>query len=188
MIPIRTYQDKKVAVFGLGKSGLSAVRALVTGGAMVLVWDDEPNRRLAAKKLGALAAEPSIELWNGISALVLSPGVPFTHPNPHPAVSLADNLGAEILGDVELFARNKPKSKVFAITGTNGKSTTTALLHHILVEAGVSTQAGANLGLPVLDFDILDETAAYILELSSYQIDLTSGLRPDACLPSRLPA
>ena len=167
-------------MFGLGKSGLSTVRALIAGGAKVLVWDDEPKCRLAAKNLGAQVAQPSIELWNGISALVLSPGVPFSHPKPHPAVALADNLGVEILGDVELFARNKPKSKVFAITGTNGKSTTTALLHHILIEAGICAQAGANLGYPVLDFDILDETAAYILELSSYQIDLTSGLRPDA--------
>ena len=180
MIPITTYQDKGVAVFGLGRTGLSAVRALVAGGADVLVWDDDPNRRLAAKELGARAAEPLAEAWDGIAALVLSPGVPLTHPQPHPVVALADSLGAEILGDVELFARGKPACKVAAITGTNGKSTTTSLLHHILVEAGVRSQAGANLGHPVLDFDVLDQSAAYILELSSYQIDLTSGLRPDA--------
>ncbi|MFP6726987.1 MAG: Mur ligase family protein, partial [Alphaproteobacteria bacterium] len=180
MIPITTYQDKGVAVFGLGRTGLSAVRALVAGGADVLVWDDDPNRRLAAKELGARAAEPLAEAWDGIAALVLSPGVPLTHPQPHPVVALADRLGVEILGDVELFARGKPACKVAAITGTNGKSTTTSLLHHILVEAGVRSQAGANLGHPVLDFDVLDQSAAYILELSSYQIDLTSGLRPDA--------
>ena len=180
MIPISKYRDKKVAVFGLGRSGLSAVRALIGGGATVLVWDDEPNRRQAAAHLGAFATEPSIELWAGISTLVLSPGVPFSYPKPHPVVTLANSLGAEILGDVELFARNQPKSKVFAITGTNGKSTTTSLLHHIFVEAGVCAQAGANLGHPVLDFEILGETAVYILELSSYQIDLTSSLRPDA--------
>ena len=101
MIPITTYQNKGVAVFGLGRTGLSAVRALVAGGADVLVWDDDPNRRLAAKELGARAAEPLAEAWDGIAALVLSPGVPLTHPQPHPVVALADRLGAEILGDVE---------------------------------------------------------------------------------------
>ncbi len=178
MIVIDTYRDKRVAVFGLGRTGLSAVRALVAGGARVLVWDDDPNRRTDAIRLGAETAEPTADAWQGIAALVLSPGVPLTHPAPHPVVKLADRLGAEILGDVELFARTRPVASVTAITGTNGKSTTTALLGHILKFNGCAAEAGANLGRPVLDFEELDRDGHYVLELSSYQIDLTKGLRP----------
>ena len=178
MIPITAYRDKSVAVFGLGRTGLSAARALVTGGARVLVWDDDPNRRLAAVNLGAEAAAPSDDGWKGIAALVLSPGVPLTYPQPHMVVGLADRLGAEILGDVELFARTRPAAPVAAVTGTNGKSTTTSLLGHILSSAGRRAEVGANLGRPVLDFDVLPADGAYVLELSSYQIDLTKGLRP----------
>lgn len=178
MITIATYRDKMVAVFGLGRTGLSAVRALVAGGAEVLVWDDDPNRRSDAVSLGARTAEPSIEKWRGIVVLVLSPGVPLTHPQPHPVVTLADKLGAEIIGDVELFARSRPLAKIAAITGTNGKSTTTSLLKHLLAAAGRRVEAGANLGQPVLDFDVLGPGDGYLLELSSYQIDLTTGLRP----------
>ena len=179
MIPITTYQDKTVAVFGLGRTGLSAVRALVAGGAEVLVWDDDPNRRSDAVKLGATTSAPTMETWKGIAALILSPGVPLTHPAPHPVVGLANRLGAEILGDVELFARSRPRAPVVAITGTNGKSTTTSLLAHILSTAGRKVEAGANLGRPVLDFDVLGVGDAYVLELSSYQIDQTTGLKPD---------
>jgi|TARA_B100002003_G_scaffold231001_1_gene241633 UDP-N-acetylmuramoylalanine--D-glutamate ligase len=178
MIPITAYGDKKVAVFGLGRTGLSVAQALVTGGARVLVWDDDPNRRLDAVNLGAEAAAPSPEAWKGIAALVLSPGVPLTHPRPHMVVGLADRLGAEILGDVELFARTRPAAAIAAVTGTNGKSTTTSLLGHILSNAGRGVEVGANLGRPVLDFDVLTAADAYVLELSSYQIDLTKGLRP----------
>jgi len=178
MIPITTYRDKTVAVFGLGRTGLSVIRALVAGGARVLVWDDDPDRRLDAVSLGAEAAAPSPETWKGIAALVLSPGVPLTHPRPHMVVGLADRLGAEILGDVELFARTLPAAAIAAVTGTNGKSTTTSLLGHILSSAGRAVEVGANLGRPVLDFDVLAAAGAYVLELSSYQIDLTKGLRP----------
>jgi UDP-N-acetylmuramoylalanine--D-glutamate ligase len=178
MIIIQTYQDKRVAVFGLGRTGLSAVRALVAGGAEVLVWDDDPNRRSDAVNLGARTAEPNVEAWHGIAALVLSPGVPLTHPHPHPVVGLADKLGAEVIGDVELFARSRPQADIAAITGTNGKSTTTSLLQHILQAAGREVEAGANLGRPVLDFEELGPKGNYVLELSSYQIDLTTGLRP----------
>ncbi|MBT7756096.1 MAG: UDP-N-acetylmuramoyl-L-alanine--D-glutamate ligase [Rhodospirillaceae bacterium] len=178
MIPITAYRDKRVAVFGLGRTGLSVAQALLAGGARVLVWDDEPNRRLAAVKIGAEAAAPSPETWKGIAALVLSPGVPLTHPRPHMVVGLADRLGAEILGDVELFARTRPAAAIAAVTGTNGKSTTTSLLGHILSSAGRAVEVGANLGRPVLDFDVLAAAGVYVLELSSYQIDLTKGLRP----------
>lgn len=168
-----------MAVFGLGRSGLSAVRALAAGGAEVLVWDDDPNRRLDAAKLGAATAPPTEAAWQGIAALVLSPGVPLSHPRPHPVVGLANRLGAEILGDVELFARGRPVAAVAAITGTNGKSTTTSLLAHILSASGRRVEAGANLGRPVLDFEVLGAGDVYVLELSSYQLDLTTGLRPN---------
>ena len=180
MITITRYRNKSVAVFGLGRTGLSAARALIAGGAQVLVWDDDPNRRSDAVKLGAVPVEPTDEGWNGIAALVLSPGVPLTHPQPHMVVALAERLGAEVRGDIELFARTRPMASVAAITGTNGKSTTTSLLEHILATAGRRVEAGANLGRPVLDFDVLDAGGAYVLELSSYQIDLTTGLRPQA--------
>ncbi|MDP6342604.1 MAG: UDP-N-acetylmuramoyl-L-alanine--D-glutamate ligase [Alphaproteobacteria bacterium] len=178
MIPIEAYRDRTVAVFGLGRTGLSAARALLAGGARVLVWDDDPNRRQAAQAVGAQAVEPGIDGWAGIAALVLSPGVPLTHPAPHMVVQLADRLGAEVLGDVELFARTRPSAAIAAVTGTNGKSTATSLIGHLLAAAGRQVQVGANLGQPVLDFQALPADGVYVLEMSSYQIDLCSGLRP----------
>jgi UDP-N-acetylmuramoylalanine--D-glutamate ligase len=179
MIVVDTYRDRRVAVLGLGRTGISAVRALVAGGAEVLAWDDDPNRRAAASELGARAVAPDTNGWKGIVALVLSPGIPLTHPEPHVAVTLADKLGAEVVGDVELFARTRPLAPIIAVTGTNGKSTTTALIAHILRESGKQVEAGANFGRPVLDFETLPPQGVYVLELSSYQIDLTTSLRPN---------
>ncbi|MDP6708273.1 MAG: UDP-N-acetylmuramoyl-L-alanine--D-glutamate ligase [Alphaproteobacteria bacterium] len=181
MISIEAYRDRSVAVFGLGASGLSAARALAAGGARVSAWDDGPDRRaeIEARLDDTIAlAEPSPEAWADMAVLVLSPGVPLTHPRPHAAVRLARRLGIEVLGDVELFARTRPTACLVAITGTNGKSTTTALLGHILAQAGKRVEIGANLGRPVLDLNPLAADGAYVLELSSYQIDLTRSLRP----------
>lgn len=178
MIVIENYRDQTVAVYGLGRSGLSAAESLVAGGAQVLAWDDDPDRREAARAVGAVPVEPTREGWRGIRALVLSPGIPLTHPAPHIVALMADSLGAEILGDVELFARTRPLTPLVAITGTNGKSTTTALVAHLLRQSGRAVEAGANLGKPVLSFDPLPTNGAYVLELSSYQIDLTRSLRP----------
>jgi len=178
MIVVDSYRDRRVAVLGLGRSGLATVRALVAGGAEVLAWDDDPARRAAAVEHGGRSVAPDADGWAGIAAVVVSPGVPLTHPAPHMAVTLADRLGAEVLGDVELFARTRPRARVVAITGTNGKSTTTALIGHILQQGGLSVQTGANFGRPVLDLDVLPATGVYVLELSSYQIDLTRSLRP----------
>ena len=179
MIPIPFYAQQRIAVFGLGRTGQSAVRALVAGGAEVLVWDDDPDRRGRAETLGGRAVPPSPEGWSGVRAVVLSPGVPLTHPQPHPVVRLAERLGAEVLGDVELFARSRPAGAVIGITGTNGKSTTTALIAHALNALGRPAQAGANLGTPVLAFEPPAAESASVLELSSYQIDLTRSLQPD---------
>ena len=178
MIAIDSYRDQRIAIYGLGRSGLSAAEALVAGGAEVLAWDDDPDRREAARSVGARPVEPGRDTWRGIRALVLSPGIPLTHPAPHIVALMADSLGAEILGDVELFARTRPLAPVVAITGTNGKSTTTALAAHLLQQSGRAVQAGANLGPPVLGFDPLPASGVYVLELSSYQIDLTRSLRP----------
>ena len=176
MIAVETYRDRAVGVFGLGRSGLAAARALAAGGARVLAWDDAEARRQAAADIALVA--PSRQAWSELAALVLSPGVPLSHPAPHPVVGLAGELGVEVVGDVELFARARPRARVVAITGTNGKSTTTALTGHLLRSAGWAVAVGANLGRPVLDLEPLEERGVYVLELSSYQIDLTRSLRP----------
>jgi len=177
MIPVDSFRNRTVAVFGLARSGLASVRALVAGGARVLAWDDKPAQREAARALGAVPAPPDAEGWRGAAALVLSPGVPLTHPAPHPAVLLARELGMDVLGDVELFARLHPAAPVVAVTGTNGKSTTTALIGHLLA-AERPTGVGGNLGTAVLDLEPLPAGGAYVLELSTFQIDLTRSLRP----------
>jgi UDP-N-acetylmuramoylalanine--D-glutamate ligase len=178
MIEITGYQDKLVAVYGLGRTGLSAIRTMVAGGAQVICWDDDPGRRDAGAALGALAVAPDLEAWSDVVLLILSPGVPLTHPEPHLVVRLANQLGVEIVGDTELFARSRPAAPIIAITGTNGKSTTTALVAHLMNACGRTSLAGGNIGMSVLDFDVLGAEDAYVVELSSYQIDLTSGLRP----------
>ena len=178
MIAVETYRDRKVAVMGLGRTGLSVVRTLVDGGAEIVCWDDDPGRRERALDLGGRPEPPSAEGWAGAVAVVLSPGVPLTHPEPHLAVRMAERLGAEVIGDVELFARARPAAPIVAVTGTNGKSTTTSLIAHLLSACGTTAVAGGNLGTPVLDFEVLGPDGVYALELSSYQIDLTNGLRP----------
>ena len=184
MIPASAYRDSTVAVFGLGRSGLAAVRALAAAGARVLADDDAPDRREAAVALGASAASLADADWPGIAALVLSPGVPFTHPAPHPVVRAARAAGVEVIGEIELFARSlRPKGgvpaagpRVVGITGTNGKSTTTALLGHMLARAGRAVEVGGNLGEAAVALEPLGADGVYVLEMSSYQLDLTSSL------------
>lgn len=182
MIPTPAYRDAKVAVFGLGRAGLAAVRALAAGGAEVLADDDDAARRDAAEKAGARATRLAEGDWTGIGALVLSPGVPLDHPKPHPVVKAARAAGIEIMGEVEVLGRSlrpdggaaDPGPKLVGITGTNGKSTATALLGHLLDQAGLNVQVGGNLGTAALDLEPLDESGIYVLEMSSYQLDLTS--------------
>ena len=176
MIPVDGFSARKVAVLGLARSGLAATRALRAGGAAVFAWDDDVGRRQAAADSGAeitpLAAMP----WAEMAALVMSPGIPLHHPAPHPAVAMARRHDVEIIGDIELFMRQVDARQVVAITGTNGKSTTTALLGHLLREAGLNVAIGGNLGLPALDLPRLGDDGFYVLELSSYQLDLTPSL------------
>ncbi len=179
MIPIPARRNSRVAVFGLGGSGMAAAAALVASGARVSAWDDDGKRREAALAAGL----PLIDLykcaWRPIDALVLAPGIPLTHPAPHPVAALAAKSKTPILGDIELFCEALPEATVIGITGTNGKSTVTALLGHVLRESGRAVAVGGNLGPPALALDLLPKGGAYVLELSSYQLDLTHEARFD---------
>ncbi|MBL28752.1 MAG: UDP-N-acetylmuramoyl-L-alanine--D-glutamate ligase [Rhodospirillaceae bacterium] len=176
MIPVTAFADRTVAVFGLGRSGLSAGRALLAGGSTVLAWDDDPAKCEAGRALGLSIAAPADWDWSSVEALVLSPGVPLDHPKPHPVVDLARAAGCEVLGDVELLARTMSDARYVGITGTNGKSTTTALISHLLDAGGFDVQVGGNLGTPVLDLEPLGSGGIYVLEMSSYQLDLLHEL------------
>lgn len=185
MITVRAYQGKTVAVFGLARSGLAAVRALIAGGARVIAWDDNADKCNAARDLGADIADLNTLSWQGIAALVASPGVPLTHPQPHAVIAAAKAAGVAVIGDMELFAKARaalPGTKVVAVTGTNGKSTTTALIGHILTEAGMDVAVGGNIGHAVLDLEPLPAGGVYVLEMSSYQIDLTQVFVPDVAV------
>lgn len=185
MIPVRGFEGKRVAVFGLARSGLTAARALIAGGAEVIVWDDNAEARFKATADGLTVEDFGVSDWSSLAALVVSPGVPLTHPQPHWTVNMARAAGVEVIGDVELFARTvnaapaHKRPKVVAITGTNGKSTTTALLGWICKQAGKDTRVGGNIGAGVLGLEDTHGGAVYVLELSSYQLDLTHSLKAD---------
>jgi len=188
MIPVSGFEGRTVAVFGLARTGLAAARALIAGGAQVALWDDVPAAREAARAEGFELTDLSTADWSGLAALMLSPGVPLTHPKPHWTVEKAKASGVEIVGDVELFARTvnaapeHRRPKIVAITGTNGKSTTTALVGHICAMAGRDTRIGGNIGVGVLGLEDMHGGAVYVLELSSYQLDLTSSLHADVTI------
>jgi UDP-N-acetylmuramoylalanine--D-glutamate ligase len=178
MIVVDSFRGRPVGVLGLAKSGRAAAQALAAGGAEVLAWDDN------AKVREALASEvPLHDLtaanWREIPALVLSPGIPHSFPEPHPAVVGARKAGAEIIGDLELLARAQPDARYIGITGTNGKSTTTALIGHILAAAGRRVEVGGNLGTPALSFAPLGRDGTYVIEASSFQLELMTSLAFD---------
>ncbi|PZO78985.1 MAG: UDP-N-acetylmuramoyl-L-alanine--D-glutamate ligase [Mesorhizobium amorphae] len=184
MILARTFSGKKVALFGLGGSGLATAQALARGGAHVLAWDDNPASVAKAAEAGIATGDLRQANWTGFTSFVLSPGVPLTHPRPHWTAELARAAGVEIIGDVEIFARERaatgPQSPLIAITGTNGKSTTTALTAHILAHAGRDAQMGGNIGRAVLTLDPPAPDRFFVVECSSYQIDLAPSLAPTA--------
>jgi UDP-N-acetylmuramoylalanine--D-glutamate ligase len=188
MIPVRGFEGRTVAVFGLARTGLAAARALAAGGAEVALWDEKPAARAAAEAEGFKLVDLSKADWSQFAALMLSPGVPLTHPAPHWTVERAREAGVEILGDIELFARTvnvapeHKRPKIVAVTGTNGKSTTTALIGHVCAQAGRDSRIGGNIGVGVLGLDDMHGGAVYVLELSSYQLDLTSSLKPDVAI------
>src|SRR3990167_7480339 len=185
MIPVRGFEGRTVAVFGLARTGLTAAQALLAGGAKVALWDERPEGRAAAEALGLPLVDLTTADWSQFAALMLSPGVPLPHPAPHWTVERAKAAGVEIVGDMELFARavnaapEHKRPKIVAITGTNGKSTTTALIGHICASAGRDVRIGGNIGFGVLGLDDMHGGAVYVLEMSSYQLDLTHSLKPD---------
>lgn len=188
MIPVRGFEGRTVAVFGLARTGLTAARALSAGGAKLAVWDERADARAAAEAEGLPLVNLMAADWRRFDSLLLSPGVPLTHPAPHWTVIKAREAGVEIVGDAELFARTVnaappwKRPKVAAITGTNGKSTTTALLGHICRVAGKDVRIGGNIGFGILGLEDMHGGAVYVLELSSYQLDLTSSLKADAAV------
>jgi UDP-N-acetylmuramoylalanine--D-glutamate ligase len=181
MITSPAFRGKRYAVLGLARSGLATVRALVASGAEVTAWDSKEEARALAGEGVTLADPLEIDLA-GFDGVVVSPGVPL---NTHPIAVKARDAGVPIIGDIELFALARPSlpaHKVVGITGTNGKSTVTALIHHMLKTAGVPTLMAGNIGLPILSQDALPKGGVYVLELSSFQIDLTYSLDCDVAV------
>jgi UDP-N-acetylmuramoylalanine--D-glutamate ligase len=182
MISLTAFAGRKLALFGLGASGLTSASALLAGGADVVAWDDDAGRITQATSAGIPTADLRHIDWSKIAALVLSPGVPLTHPAPHWTVGLARNAAVEVIGDIELYCRERrraaPQAPFVAITGTNGKSTTTALVAHVLGSAGYDAERGGNIGTAILSLKPPAPGRAHVIECSSYQIDLAPSLDP----------
>jgi UDP-N-acetylmuramoylalanine--D-glutamate ligase len=176
VIDLSCFRGQTMAVMGLGRSGMTAALALRESGVASHVWDDSANRRAEAEQSGLSLLDPADTAWDGIDALVLSPGIPHTFPKPHPAATAARAAGCRIISDIELLARARPDARYVGVTGTNGKSTTTSLIGHLLTRAGRTVAVGGNLGEPVLALDTLDNDGIYVLELSSYQLEITDPL------------
>ena len=182
MIPVTTSKDNRIALFGLGGSGMATALVLVAGGADVVCCDDNPDKVEAARQEGLETADLRNMDFGQFDELVLSPGVPLTHPQPHWSAAKANEAGIPIIGDIELFTRERnahaPNAPFIAITGTNGKSTTTALISHLLGHAGFDVQMGGNIGTAILSLQPPENNRVYVIECSSYQIDLAPGLNP----------
>ncbi|MET3559812.1 UDP-N-acetylmuramoylalanine--D-glutamate ligase [Bartonella japonica] len=189
MISVACYKGQKVALFGLGQSGLATAQALMSGGAEVIAWDDNPLAVQEAVRRNIPTRDLRHEDWSEFVALILTPGVPLIYPKPHWTVDKACQADIEIIGDIELFVRERNhflQSHGFcdrdvpfvAITGTNGKSTTTALLTHLLEEIGYDVQMGGNIGTAILMLKPFVKKRIYVIECSSFQIDLTPSLQP----------
>jgi UDP-N-acetylmuramoylalanine--D-glutamate ligase len=181
MFSAGTFKGKRLAMFGLARSGISCALALQEGGATVYAWDDSEPAQDKARVDGVTVTNLHTIDFKTLHSLVLSPGVPLTHPTPHWTVLKAKAAGIEIIGDTEVFAREVQDtgSRIIAITGTNGKSTTTALVGHVLKHAGLDVDVGGNIGQAVFNLRPPTRGRHYVLELSSFQIDLMPGLAPD---------
>ena len=196
MIPVQGVENQTIAVLGLGRSGRATAAALTEGGASVVVWDDGADTREKAAADGMTVLDMTREAnWDGIAALITSPGIPHLYPKPHPVIAKAYALGVPVDNDIGLFFRSFATRdwesyditpRVIAITGSNGKSTTTALIHHILRESGRPTQIGGNIGTGVLSLDPAHDGEVVVLELSSYQTDLARALTPDIAVFTNL--
>lgn len=173
MIEPATMRGRTVAVLGLARSGRVAAAALARAGARVLAWDDDRSTRDSAAMAGIPLADLSAEDWSRVDGLLISPGIPQSFPRPHPVAEKARQARVKIFGDIELLAQNQRESTYIGITGTNGKSTTTALVGHLLAGAGQTVAVGGNIGTPVLSLPALGATGTYVLEMSSYQLEIT---------------
>lgn len=191
MIPLDDFRGSEIAVFGMGQTGLSAALALKAGGAYPIAGDDTEEGLERARAQGIVTADLLDVDWTRFVALVLSPGIPFTHPEPHPVVDAAQANGVPVISDIELFARamgpkGQRSARIIGITGTNGKSTTTALIAHILQRAGFDARPCGNIGAPVLAMEPPGSNTVYVIELSSFQLDLTYTLAPDVAVLTNL--
>lgn len=196
MIPVQGVENQTIAVLGLGRSGRATAAALAAGGANVVVWDDGVDTREQAAAEGMTVLDLTRDQsWEGVSALITSPGIPHLYPRPHSVIAKAYELGVPVDNDIGLFFRSfatrdwdqfDTAPRVIAITGSNGKSTTTALIHHILKEAGRPTQIGGNIGTGVLSLEPAHDGEVIVLELSSYQTDLARALTPDIAVFTNL--
>jgi UDP-N-acetylmuramoylalanine--D-glutamate ligase len=188
MITIPNIARRKIGVFGLGLTGVAVCESLVASGAEVFAFDESAPARAKTENTRYAAEHPKNWPWRDLSALVVSPGVPLTHPEPHVMVRKARKERVEVIGDIELFARAvngcapADRPRVIAITGSNGKSTTTALIGHILKDLGRTVHVGGNIGLPALSLPDLSPHSTYVLELSSFQLDLVSSLRANSAV------
>ncbi len=196
MIPVQGYKGLRVGVLGLGRSGLATARALQAGEAEPVLWDDSPEARGRAEAEGFTCTDLSRDAaWHGLALLVTSPGIPHLYPRPHPVIARAMDRGVPVDNDIGLFFRSwavpewdsfDQTPKAVCVTGSNGKSTTTALIHHILESAGRPTQMAGNIGRGVLDIDPAQDGEVVVLELSSYQTDLARALTPDVAVFTNL--
>jgi UDP-N-acetylmuramoylalanine--D-glutamate ligase len=182
MTPITSFAGKSVAVFGLGASGRIGAAALVAGGASVVVWDDQHASRDKAAAAGLTLENLADADFARFTSLILAPGIPLTHPQPHWVVQKARAASVEIIGDIELFCRERrhvaAQSPFVAITGTNGKSTTTALVAHLFATFGYAVEIGGNIGIPILALSPPSPDRVHVIECSSFQIDLAPSLDP----------
>lgn len=176
---VKKLNKKSVAVYGLGLSGFSVAKSLIAGGATVYGWDEDEEKRYKASHAGIQILNLEEEDMTQFDVLVLSPGVPLNFPDPHLVVKNAREAGTEIVGDLEVFYRCGHGLKTVGITGTNGKSTTTALVHHILTQERIPNVMGGNIGTPVMDLKLPPRDGVIVLEISSYQMDLCPSFRPD---------
>ncbi|MDZ4095972.1 MAG: UDP-N-acetylmuramoyl-L-alanine--D-glutamate ligase [Paracoccaceae bacterium] len=196
MIPVQGYAGQSVAVLGLGRSGLATARALQAGGAVALLWDDAPEARARAETEGFACHDLTRHgAFEGVAALIVSPGIPHLYPTPNKVIALAYAAGVPVDNDIGLFFRSfatpewdnfETAPRVVCVTGSNGKSTTTALIHHVLDVAGRPTQMAGNIGRGVLDIEPAQDGEVIVLELSSYQTDLARALTPDIAVFTNL--
>jgi UDP-N-acetylmuramoylalanine--D-glutamate ligase len=182
MIDLGVLKGSSFVVLGLARSGLATVRALKSAGIDCVAWDDNADSRETAAGIGVRVVEPESIGWSRAAALIISPGIPSHLPKPHPVAAAARANGKKIICDIELLARAQPQAGFVGITGTNGKSTTTALIGHILAQAGRRCEVGGNIGRGALDLAPLGQGGIYVLELSSYQLELLDTFRANVAV------